>query len=132
MTNENLEALSLTELTEGFREAAFGLADEIDRPKKYRKFYDRLISISAEVRRRGPEARRALLPLLDCEGAGESWMKSARGAECRYRAAWELLAIEPDRALATLKALAAGWPAYQRSEARGTLANIESGFLKPT
>ena len=37
MTSENLEALSLTELTDGFREAAFGLADEIDRPKQYRK-----------------------------------------------------------------------------------------------
>jgi hypothetical protein len=59
-------------------------------------------------------------------------MKGARGAECRYQAAWELLAVEPDRAQTTLKALAAGWPAYQRFEARKTLANIESGFFKPT
>jgi hypothetical protein len=49
---------SIDQLVESFKEASFGLADEVDHPKQYRKFYDHLRGISAELRRRGPDARR--------------------------------------------------------------------------
>ncbi len=131
MKSENLQNFDLGQLIDAFREAAFGLADEEYHPRRYKKFYDRLKSVSDELRRRGHEARRALVPLLDCQGAGPSYLRRARGAECRYRAAWELLAVEPERARAALNALAQGWSAYQRALARGTLAHLEDGTLKP-
>ncbi len=132
MTRLNLGTMSLEELVDRFRDAAFGLAGEVGSPKQYRKFFDRLNSITEELRRRGPDARRALLPLLECPESGPMWLRRERAAECRYQAAFELLAVEPARARETLAALANGWVDYQRAEARGTLKALEDGSFKPT
>jgi Domain of unknown function (DUF2019) len=133
VTSVDLSTKTTEELVRDFREAAFGLGNNVDVPKRYNTLFDRLEAISGELRRRGPDARRALLPLLEVQGTGEPfYFRRARGAECRYRAARELLAVEPDRARATLLALVKDAPIYQQALARGTLASLADGTLIPT
>ena len=121
------------QLADLFKKLSFQQANGVDSAKIYRKLYERLKAIGEELRRRGPEARRALIPLLDCprSEAGQL-LPLACVAQCRYNAAWELLAIEPDRAHATLRALATSVTIYQMGLARETLDALENGSLKPT
>jgi hypothetical protein len=133
MNPTDLDAATIAQLVDSFRDAAFGLGNNGDSPKRYKVFFDRLNAIAEELRRRGPDARRALLPLLEVQGTGEPfYFRRSREAECRFRAARELLALEPDRARATLMALVKRAPIYQQALARGTLASLADGTLTPT
>lgn len=122
------------QLVELFKGLSFRQADAIGvESNAYAEASKKLRQIADELRRRGPEARRALLPLLECSGAeaGPN-LRYAAGSQCRYNAAWELLAVEPDRARATLDTLAAKGAPYAQFLARGTLARLENGSFKPT
>lgn len=133
MNSTDLEVATIAKLVDAFRDAAFGLGNNVDSPKRYKAFFDRLDGITEELRQRGPNARRALLPLLEVKGTGEPfYFRRSREAECRFRAARELLAIEPDRARAALVELTKSAPIYQQALARGMLASLADGSLKPT
>jgi len=126
-----LQALSNEELAELFKQFSFKQADSEMRndSRTYNRCFDRLKDISTELRQRGFDARRALVPLLDCpRDAG----RLSDVAQCRYNAAWELLAVEPDRARATLKAIATSVTQYQMALARGTLERLDNGTFTPT
>jgi hypothetical protein len=129
MKAPKLENLNDEQLAERFKQLSFQQAEDESSPKYYRRAYDQLNSVAAELRRRGPEARRALIPLLDFRD--DSRMMSAV-AQCRYNAARELLAVEADRARATLEALANSVTQSQMARARGTLEVLNNGTFKPT
>jgi hypothetical protein len=125
MTNEQLVVL--------FKQLSFQQDDVVDSPKKYRKAFEELNQICEELRQRGPDARRGLLPLLDCPSTeGGKRLPLSAVAQCRYNAATELLALEPEQALVVLRKIANGIPGYQRLLAHGTLKALENGSLKPT
>ena len=97
--------------------------------RTYNRRSQQVDDVGAELRRRGTEARRALVPLLNCpRDAGPL----SAVAQCRYNAAWELLAVEPARARATLEELANSVTRYQMAHARRTLGILDDGTLKPT
>lgn len=134
MKRLNLQKATLEELVQSFRDWSYKQAGAIgDDSNDYTKAYNRLAAIGEELRRRGPDARRALLPLLNCTGSevGELKAYSAR-SQCRYNVARQLLAVEPNQATATLKDLAANGSSYARFLARLTLSRIQEGFFSPT
>ena len=134
MKSPDLHQLTLNELVQSFKELSYEQAGAIgDNSNDYAKASARLMAIGEELRRRGLDARRALLPLLDCTGSEAGpWKAYSAGSQCRYNAAWQLLAVEPDLAMQTLRDLAAKGSSYARFLARNTLANIEDGSFKPT
>jgi|SRR5579862_5294955 len=129
MKTPKLETLSNEQLAERFKQLSFQQAEDESSAKFYQRAYDQLNKVAAELRRRGPEARRALIPLLDCRD--NTRMMSAV-AQCQYNGARELLAVEPVRARATLEALANSVTRSQMALARGTLEALDNGSLKPT
>ncbi len=95
-------------------------ATEIDDSKTYTKLFHRIHAIESVLRKRGVDARRALLPLLAHENA-----------QVRLNAAHELLAIEPLRARAALDALSKSAPGPQMGRAGMALMRLDSGEYKP-
>jgi Domain of unknown function (DUF2019) len=132
MKTPKLQDFSNEELAERFKELSLqqGEAEMSNDMRTYNRRYQQLKDVSAELRRRGPEARRALLPLLNCPR--DAGLLSAV-AQCRLNAAEELLAVEPDRARATLRELASNIAVqYQMAHARHTLGVLDDGTFKPT
>ena len=131
MKTPKLQELSNEQLAERFKQLSLeqGEAEMSNDTRTYSRRFHQLEDVSAELRRRGPEARRALIPLLNCpRSAG---LLSAV-AQCRYNAARELLAVEPDRARATLEEIAKSVTQFQMARARGTLEVLNNGTFKPT
>jgi Domain of unknown function (DUF2019) len=87
---------------------------------KANRIFDGMQAIDQELRRRGPEARKALAVLLD-----------DRDMRVRYEAAIELLAVVPNRALATIRAIANRHLMPVSGEAGMTLDRLEDGTFKP-
>src|SRR5579863_4211554 len=129
MKGLKLEGLNNEQLAERFKLLSFQEAEDMNSTKYYRRAHEQLKSVAAELRRRGPEARRALIPLLDCQDS--SRIMSAV-AQCHYNAARELLAVEPARARATLEKLANSVTRSQMARARQTLEVLDNGTFKPT
>lgn len=77
-------------------------------------------AIDQELRRRGPEARKALAVLLDDDDM-----------RVRYEAARRLLAVVPERALATVQAVANRHFMPVSGEAGMTLQFLADGVFKP-
>jgi hypothetical protein len=125
MTNEQLVVL--------FKQLSFQQDDVVDSPKKYRKAFEQPNRISEELLQRGPDARRGLLPLLDCPSVeGGRRLPLSAVAQCRYNAAVELLALEPERARVTLREIGKGIPIYQRGLANGVLKALDDGIFIPS
>jgi Domain of unknown function (DUF2019) len=104
MNAPKLQDLSNEQLAERFKELSLqqGEAEMRSDMRTYGRRFQQLEDVGAERRRRGAEAVRGLVPLLDCpRDAGPL----SAVAQCRYNAAWELLAVEPVRARATLEEL---------------------------
>ena len=132
MKTPKLQELSNEQLAERFKQLSLqqGEAEMCNDMRTYSRRLYQLKDVSAELRRRGPEARRVLIPLLNCpRSAG---LLNAV-AQCRYNAAYELLAVEPDRPRATLEEIANSISSqYQMALARGILEVLNNGTLKPT
>jgi hypothetical protein len=131
MKTPKLQELSNEQLTERFKQLSLqqGEAEMSNDMRTYKRRYQQLKDVGAELRRRGPDARRALVPLLNCpRGAG---LLSAV-AQCRLNAAQELLAVEPARARATLEEIANSVTQFQMALARQTLGVLNDGSFKPT
>ena len=134
MSGLDLNSQTNEQLVDMFADISRKLASELDVDddgSAYNHSYKKLLAVKAILRARGPEARRALLPLLDYSKSPKPWGE-AQNAWVRYNAAHELLAVEPDRAYATLEALASSAPSYQRFKAKLTLDRLAEGFFKPT
>ena len=129
MKTPKLQDLSNEQLAERFKLLSFQEDEDECSAKHYKIAYDERNRVAAELRRRGPEARRALIPLLD-------FKDNSRGmsavAQCHYNAARELLAVEPARARATLEKLANSVTQSQMFQARRTLEVLNNGTFKPT
>lgn len=134
MKNPVLQNLTTAELVENFKQLSFRQAEAEGHndSRTYNECFDRLKELRQELKRRGPEARRALVPLLDCPGSGPGPIIGAPAAQCRYNAAHELLVLEPAPARAALNLLAKKGPSYQQFKARRTLACLDTGSLDPT
>jgi hypothetical protein len=131
MKTPKLQELSNEQLTERFKQLSLeqGEAEMSNDMRTYKRRYHLLEDVGAELRRRGPDARRALLPLLNCpRSAGPL----SAVAQCRLNAAEELLAVEPDRARATLEEIANSVTQFQMALARQTLGVLDDGTFKPT
>ena len=129
MKTPHLQALNNEQLAECFKLASFQEAEDMNSAKYYRRAHEQLKRVAEELRRRGPKARRALIPLLNCQDS--SRIMSAV-AQCRLNAADELLAVEPARARATLEELANSVTQYQMALARQTLRVLNDGTFTPT
>lgn len=131
MKTPKLQELSNEQLTERFKQLSLqqGDAERSNDMRTYNRRSEQLDDVGAELRRRGAEARRALVPLLDCpRDAGPL----SAVAQCRYNAARELLAVEPTRARATLEELANSVTRYQMAHARHALGVLDDATFKPT
>ncbi|HYM17660.1 MAG TPA: DUF2019 domain-containing protein [Micropepsaceae bacterium] len=118
-----LSILSIDQLVDQFR--AYALEQEIalldSDTDEYNRLYDKMGAIDSELRVRGMEARTALLRLLDDENF-----------RVRYEAAVRSTAIAPERALATLKEIAASHKMPEAGDAGMALYHHEQGISKPT
>jgi hypothetical protein len=132
MRAPKLQDLSNEQLVERFKQLSLeqGAAEMRNDMRTYNRRSHQLKDVGAELRRRGPMARLALLPLLNCpRDAGPL----SAVAQCRLNAAEELLAVEPDRARATLEQLAkTDFTQFQMALARGALEVLDNGTWKPT
>ena len=123
MTEVNLKTLSESELTARFREYALEKETALldSETTKFKGIYKKLQSIDAELRARGPAARKALLILLNDENF-----------RVRYEAAVRSLAIAPERARAVLQEIADSHLMPEAGDAGMTLLELDRGVFKPT
>ncbi len=122
MSRIELDALTDAQLVDRFTTLSLQQFDvlQIHDTKTYTKLFHRLHAVAGALRARGLDSRRALLPLLDHENA-----------QVRLNAVHQLLAIEPERARATLAALAKFAPGPQRGSAGMDLLMLDRGEYKP-
>jgi hypothetical protein len=132
MKTPKIRDLSNEQLAECFKQLSLeqGDAESGNDMRTYIRRSQQVQEVGAELRRRGADARRALVPVLNCpRNAGEL----PAVAQCRYNAARELLAVEPTLARATLEELANNIAVqYQMAHARRTLGVLDDGTFKPT
>jgi hypothetical protein len=127
MTRLPLPQLSVEELVERFVELAKSREDlrrtypRPDYSKQSKKLYDRLTAVDAELKRRQPDGRLALLPLL-----------SHPNLEVRCEAAVTVIAVAPTQALATLEALSQMVGELMAFRAHEVINLYRSGEYRPT
>lgn len=122
----DLMALSNEQLADAFAEISRqqGEAMEDENTRKYSRLLKKLQTISAELRSRGADARKILVPLLK-QGDEPSW--SYQAAQRRYNAAQELEAVVPELARTTLEEIASRGPSMYRLMARTSLRRTDEG-----
>ena len=124
MTKFDPSKLTIDALVSAYRELCvkdYDARDCGDRPK-VRRYFDEMTAIEEVLRSRGPEARRALIPLL-----------KDHHAQVRLNTAKALLAVVPAEARATLEQLAAHAPDGSQSGSAGMcLELLDNGWFKPT
>ena len=122
MSRMELDTMTDAQLVDRFTTLSLQQYDvlEIHDTKTYTKLFHRVHAVAGVLRKRGLDARRALLPLLD-----------HKNAQVRLNAAHQLLAIEPLRARATLEALAKFAPRPQGGPAGMALWMLDRGEYKP-
>src|SRR5215470_12009261 len=108
MSDAKLDNLSTEQLVERYVRLSLEQFDstEIDDHETYNKLYDEIDAMARALHDRGPDARRALLPLLRHDNA-----------QVRLNAAHDLLGIEPQRARAALEWVAKWGPRPQSGSA---------------
>lgn len=122
MSRTNLSQMSNGELVERFRALAIEKSKVLldSDTAAANRIYDRMEAIDQELRRRGPEARKALLVLLD-----------DRDCRVRFEAAQQSLAVAPQKALETIKQIAASHFLPLAGEAGMALEFLAEGIFKP-
>jgi hypothetical protein len=127
-----LSALSEEKLAEMFADLSRqqGTALENEDMTKYNKLYRELAIVAEELRSRGNDARKILVPLLAHSTKDPAWSYPA--AQVRFNAAVHLKAVVPDIARATLEALSSSGPRKYRGMAGMSLSFDEQGISKPT
>jgi len=117
-----LQHLQDADLVERFRQLALDKSRYLieSNTQPLRRNFDDMKAIEQDLRRRGPESRKALSVLLD-----DTDMR------VRYEAAIRLLAVVPDKAFATVQAIAKRHLMPVSAEAAIFLDGLESGEYKP-
>lgn len=87
---------------------------------RFKGVFGRMALIDAELKRRSPDARLALMTLYDHPNM-----------QVRLQAAKCTLAVAPTEARRVLEAIARSGRMPQAADARGTLRNLEEGVFKP-
>lgn len=120
---KSFKEMSVAELVARFVEIAIQQGDaafEFDH-KKYNALYDKMDQVDEELKVRGPDARRALIPLYEHPNL-----------QVQIKAAKRTLAVAPDEARAVLERIAASGEMPQALEAGMSIFNLDSGVFKPT
>jgi Domain of unknown function (DUF2019) len=122
MTQASLEELSTDDLVALFAENCVEQDRAIfkDQISKFNQIFRRMTDINAELKRRGPQARLALTSLYEHPTA-----------QVRLQAARLTLAVAPLEARRVIEAIARSTKMPQAADARGTVRNLDTGFLKP-
>jgi len=128
----DLSAFSKEQLAEMFAELSReqGAAMEVEDTKRYNRVLDKLDTVKKEMRRRGDDVRKVLIPLL--EAPARDAISPYQAAQTRFNAAVELKAVAPELAKATLQSLATHGPLKYRGMAGMSLWFDDQGISKPT
>ncbi len=122
MTRVKLEETTIDELVQRFAE--IGVAQDqallYERRAEFRQLFRQMNDIDSELRRRGNDARAALLPLY-----------RHPNMQVRLKAAVKTLAVAPDLARQVIGAVYGSGCLPQSLDAGMTLRNLESGVFKP-
>lgn len=123
MNGRDLKKMPEQALVHQFREFALDQESALldSDTAKYNRLYKKLEAIESELKVRGPEARKALLTLLD-----------DANLRVRYEAARRLLAVNRHAALTALNEVATSHQMPEQAEAQITLSNLEHGIFTPT
>jgi hypothetical protein len=105
-----------------------GMALKNENTRRYNRLFDELKPIEAELRERGDDARRSLIPLLKATPNSGLYYQDA---QTRFNAAEELDSLVPELARATLRDIAANGPRKYRGMAGMSLSMREQGIYKP-
>jgi hypothetical protein len=122
MKNTNLTKLDESALVAQFKDYALRTASVLldSDVGAANRLYDQIEAIDAELRSRGTDARRALLPLLDDQDL-----------RVRYEAAVRLLNVDRQKALLALKEVQRSHRMPVAAEASFALRNLAEGVFKP-
>lgn len=122
MSATDLTRLKNEDLVVRFREHALKKSDVLldSNTRAANRLVDKMYAIDQELRRRGPDARKALTALMDDPDI-----------RVRYEAARRLLAVAPERALATIQAVENQHFMPVSAEAGMTLLALTEGIFKP-
>ena len=126
----DLSELSIDQLANVFTELSRqqGDAMQVEDTTRYNRLFRDLDAVRKELRRRGDDARKVLIPLLNPQDSASPY----QSAQVRLNAAVELKAIAPELAKAALQSLAAHGPRKYRGIAGMSLSFDDEGISKPT
>jgi hypothetical protein len=117
-----LEKLTVDQLVERF--VAIGVAQDqallYDEHKKFNRLFSEMNEVDQELRRRGPEARLALLRLFD-----------HANMQVRLKAAKRTLGVAPEKARQVIEEIKKSQWFPQALEAGMTLWSLDEGIFKP-
>lgn len=117
-----LEKLTVDQLVERFAE--IGVVQDqallYDEHKKFNHLFNQMNDVDQELRRRGLEARLALLKLFDHPNM-----------QVRLKAAKRTLGVAPEKARHVIEEIKKSQSFPQALEAGMTLRNLEAGVFKP-
>lgn len=119
---KSLSAMSTTELVERFLSITLQQyeAERHHKTRAYNRLYGEMEAVKAELKDRAGDQRRALLPLLQHPNV-----------QVRLMTAITLLAVEPDRARATLVEVSDAMELAQAADAAMMLDALEEGEYIP-
>ncbi len=116
------EKLTIDQLVDRFAE--IGIAQDqallYDEHKKFNRLFSEMNDVDQELRRRGLQARLALLKLFDHSNM-----------QVRLKAAKRTLGVAPEKARHVIEEIKKAQWFPQALEAGMTLSNLDSGFFKP-
>jgi hypothetical protein len=106
-----------------------GAALETEDMRQHNRLFDKLRAIRDELRSRGAEAQKLLIPLLE---QGQQPSLSYAAAQLRFNAAVGLKVVAPELAHATLESLSIRGPLTYRGMAGMSLSLMDQTTLKPS
>jgi Domain of unknown function (DUF2019) len=122
MRRADLKSMTVDQLVDRFAEigVAQDQAELMGEIGKFNRLYGQMDDVDQELRRRGREARLALLQLFDHPNM-----------QVRLKAAKRTLGVSPQKARQVIEAISESNWFPQAGEAGMTLSNLDSGFFKP-
>jgi hypothetical protein len=117
-----LEKLTVDQLVEHFAEIGVAQDEALlyDEHKKFNRLFNQMNDVDQVLRRRGLQARLALLRLFDHPNM-----------QVRLKAAKRTLGVAPEKARHVIEEIKKSQWFPQALEAGMTLRNLDSGFFKP-
>ena len=134
ITPEKAEVMTNADLLSAFVNFAIAQADgelNLVSLKLLNRLYKPWRAVCDEFRRRGPDVRRLMIPLMEYKSPGKGWIDSP-AYQVWLNAARELLAVVPDQARATFEAITKNTIYPQRLQAGMCLRSVDEGVYKPT